>query len=37
MPIEDLYHADYKEDENSICNIVMYEGGIEKCKGKITR
>jgi len=31
MPIEDLYHADYKEDENSICKIEMYEGGIENC------
>ena len=28
MPIEDLHHADYKENENSICNIIMYEGGI---------
>ena len=31
MPIEDLHHADYKENENSICNIVMYEGGIKNC------
>ena len=31
MPIEDLHDADYKENENSICNIVMCEGGIKNC------
>ena len=31
MPIEDLYHADHKEDEHPICKIEMYEGGIKNC------